>query len=48
MIAQLLMNLVVDVIFRSAGARSRSYETEIDRYLDARGVVRDRKVSTLP
>jgi hypothetical protein len=47
MLARLLMNLVADVIFRSAGTRSRAYEAEIDRYLDARGIVLDRKGATL-
>jgi hypothetical protein len=43
MVAQLLLNLVADAIFRSVGARHRSYEADIDRYLGARGIVLEPK-----
>jgi hypothetical protein len=48
MIAQLLMRFIADVIFESAAARKRSYEKEIDRYLEARGFVPERKTAPTP
>lgn len=43
MLARLLMRLIADVLFEAAASRNRSYEAEVDRYLEARGFVLDRK-----
>jgi len=37
MIARLLMGLLADMVFEVAGAAQRSYEAEIDRYLEGNG-----------
>jgi hypothetical protein len=34
MLARLLMGLLTDMVFEVAGAAQRSYEAEMDRYLD--------------
>ena len=39
MIVPLLLGLVADLVFDSAAARHRAYESEIDRYLAERGFV---------
>ena len=43
MLARLLMRLIADVVFDVAASRKRSYEAEIDRYLQAKGFVLDRE-----
>jgi len=43
MIAQLLMRLIADMLFDAAASRNRSYEAEVDRYLEAQGFVLDRE-----
>jgi hypothetical protein len=43
MVARLLMRLIADMLFEAAASRNRSYEAEIDRYLEAQGFVLDRK-----
>jgi hypothetical protein len=48
MIAQLLMRFIADIIFESAAARKRSYEKEIDRYLEARGLISKREAAPAP
>ena len=48
MLAQLLMRLIADVVFDAAASRKRSYEAEIDRYLQAAGFVLDREATPLP
>jgi hypothetical protein len=45
MLARLLMRLIADILFETAKSRNRSYEAEIDRYLEARGFVLDRKAT---
>jgi len=37
LIARFVLGLVGDVVFDTTSARLRSYEAEIERYLDARG-----------
>jgi hypothetical protein len=37
MVVQLLMGLLGDLVFQSAASMRRSYEQEIDRYLQQRG-----------
>jgi hypothetical protein len=39
MIIPLLLGLVADLVFDSAAARHRAYESEIDRYFAERGFV---------
>src|SRR4030095_11873116 len=41
MVARLLMRLIADLLFEAAASRNRSYEAEVDRYLQARGFVLD-------
>jgi hypothetical protein len=48
MIAQLLMRFIADMIFESAAARKRSYEKEIDRYLEARGFIPEQEAAPAP
>jgi hypothetical protein len=43
MIVRLLMSLLADLIFESAASRKRSYEAEVDRYLETSGFVVTRK-----
>jgi hypothetical protein len=43
MVARLLMRLIADMLFEAAASRNRSYEAEVDRYLEAQGFVLDRK-----
>jgi hypothetical protein len=43
MVARLLMRLIADILFEAAASRNRSYEAEVDRYLEARGFVLDRE-----
>jgi len=45
MLARLLMRLIADVLFEAAKSRSRSYEAEVDRYLEAQGFVLDPKAT---
>ena len=45
MLARLLMRLIADVLFEAAKSRSRSYEAEVDRYLEAQGFVLDQKAT---
>jgi hypothetical protein len=42
MLARLLMRLIADILFEAAASRNRSYEAEVDRYLEAQGFVLDR------
>ena len=37
LIAQIVLRLVGDVVFDAMAARIRSYESELERYLDERG-----------
>jgi hypothetical protein len=48
MLARLLMRLIADVVFETAASRKRSYEAEIDRYLQAKGFVLDPKATPVP
>jgi hypothetical protein len=43
MLARLLMRLIADMLFDAAASRSRSYEAEFDRYLEAQGFILDKK-----
>ena len=43
MLAQLLMRLIADLLFEAAASRNRSYEAEVDRYLETEGFILDRK-----
>jgi hypothetical protein len=43
MLARLLMRLIADILFEAAASRNRSYEAEVDRYLEAQGFVIDRE-----
>jgi hypothetical protein len=43
MLARLLMRLIADMLFETAASRNRSYEAEVDRYLEAQGFILDRK-----
>jgi hypothetical protein len=43
MVARLLMRLIADLLFDAAASRNRSYEAEVDRYLETRGFILDRK-----
>jgi hypothetical protein len=43
MVARLLMRLIADILFEAAASRNRSYEAEVDRYLEAQGFVLDRE-----
>jgi hypothetical protein len=45
MLARLLMRLIADMLFEAAASRNRSYEAEVDRYLEAQGFVLDRKAT---
>ena len=45
MLARLLMRLIADLLFEAAASRNRSYEAEVDRYLEAQGFILDRKAS---
>jgi hypothetical protein len=45
MLARLLMRLIADILFETAASRNRSYEAEVDRYLEAQGFVLDRKTT---
>lgn len=45
MLVRLLMRLIADVVFDAAASRKRSYEAEIDRYLQAKGFVLDREAT---
>jgi hypothetical protein len=48
MLARLLMRLIADVVFEASASRKRSYEAEIDRYLQAKGFVIDREPTAVP
>jgi hypothetical protein len=43
MLARLLMRLIADLLFEAAASRNRSYEAEVDRYLETQGFNLDRK-----
>lgn len=43
MLARLLMRLIADMLFEAATSRNRSYEAEVDRYLETQGFILDRK-----
>ena len=43
MLARLLMRLIADLLFDAAKSRSRSYEAEVDRYLQAQGFTLEKK-----
>jgi hypothetical protein len=43
MLARILMRLITDILFEAAAARNRSYEAEVDRYLEGQGFILDRK-----
>src|SRR5262249_10304117 len=43
MLARLLMRLIADILFEAAASRNRSYEAEVDRYLEAQGFIIDRE-----
>lgn len=43
MLARLLMRLIADILFEAAASRNRSYEAEVDRYLEAQGFTLDRE-----
>jgi len=43
MLARLLMRLIADILFDAAASRNRSYEAEVGRYLEAQGIILDRK-----
>jgi len=43
MLARLLMRLIADILFEAAASRKRSYEAEVDRYLEAQGFIIDRE-----
>jgi len=43
MLARLLIRLIADVLFEAAASRNRSYEAEVDRYLERQGFVLDRQ-----
>jgi hypothetical protein len=45
MVARLLMRLIADILFEAAASRNRSYEAEVDRYLEDRGFILDRKTT---
>jgi len=45
MLARLLMRLITDILFEAAASRNRSYEAEVDRYLEDRGFILDRKAT---
>ena len=45
MLARLLMRLIADVLFEAAASRNRSYEAAVDRYLEDRGFILDRKTT---
>jgi hypothetical protein len=45
MLARLLMRLIADLLFDTAASRNRSYEAEVDRYLEAQGFVLNRKAT---
>lgn len=48
MIVGLLMKLIADMLFESAASGKRSYEAEVDRYLEARGFSLNRKAPAVP
>jgi hypothetical protein len=48
MLVRLLMRLIADVVFEAAASRKRSYEAEVDRYLQAKGFVLDRQAPSAP
>ncbi len=43
MLARILMRLITDILFEAAASRNRSYEAEVDRYLEGQGFILDRK-----
>ena len=43
MLARLLMRLIADILLDAAASRKRSYEAEVDRYLEARGFILERE-----
>ena len=43
MVARLLMRLIADLLFEAAASRTRSYEAEVDLYLETQGFDLDRK-----
>lgn len=43
MLARLLMRLIADILFEAAASRNRSYEAEVDRYLESQGFSLDRE-----
>jgi hypothetical protein len=43
MLARLLMRLIADLLFDAAQSRSRSYEAEVDRYLQTQGFTLEKK-----
>jgi len=45
MLARLLMRLIADILFEAAASRNRSYEAAVDRYLEDRGFILDRKTT---
>jgi hypothetical protein len=45
MLARLLMRLIGDILFEAAASRNRSYEAEVDRYLEDRGFILVRKAT---
>ncbi len=42
MMAQLLLGLLADLVFRSVASARRSFPAEVDRYLEQRGLAQDR------
>jgi hypothetical protein len=40
MLARMLARVIADALFEAVKSRQRSYETELDRYLEAQGFVR--------
>jgi hypothetical protein len=48
MLARLLMGLFADMVFEVVGAAQRSYEAEIDRYLDGNGRALKEEPEELP
>jgi hypothetical protein len=43
MLARLLMRLIADALFDAVKSRSRAYEAEVDRYLQAQGFILEKK-----
>jgi hypothetical protein len=48
MLARLLMGFLADLVFDVVRSGQRSYEAEIDRYLDDNGLVRQDEAEHLP